>query len=71
MQAYIFLFASTRIVTEPNKICSRSRNGIGNPWRLLYILYHDGTYIHFWHRHFRDTMVILLEGNLPHPWCAL
>ena len=24
--------------------------------------------VHFWYRHVRDTMVILEEGNLPHPW---
>ena len=23
--------------------------------------------VHFWHRHVRDTVVILEEGNLPHP----
>ena len=27
--------------------------------------------VHFWHRHVRDTMVILEEGNLPHLWCPL
>ena len=25
----------------------------------------------FWHRHVMDTVVILEEGNLPHPWCPL
>ena len=24
--------------------------------------------VHFWYRHFRYTVVILEEGNLPHPW---
>ena len=23
--------------------------------------------VHLWHQHIRDTMVILEEGNLPHP----
>ena len=27
--------------------------------------------VHFWHRHFRDTVVILEVGNLPYPWCPL
>ena len=27
--------------------------------------------VHFWHRHVRDTVVILEEGNLPHPRCPL
>ena len=27
--------------------------------------------VHFWHRHVRDTVVILDEGNLPHPRCPL
>ena len=27
--------------------------------------------VHFWHRHVRDTVVILEEGNLPHPCCPL
>ena len=27
--------------------------------------------MHFWQWHFRDTMVILEEGNLPHPRCPL
>ena len=27
--------------------------------------------VHFWHRHVRDTAVILEEGNLPHPRCPL
>ena len=27
--------------------------------------------VHFWHRHIRDTVVILEEGNLPHPLCLL
>ena len=25
----------------------------------------------FWHRNFRDTVVILEEGNLPHPQCPI
>ena len=25
--------------------------------------------VHFLHRHFMDTVVILEEVNLPHPWC--
>ena len=25
--------------------------------------------VHFWRRHVRDTVIILEEGNLPHPWC--
>ena len=27
--------------------------------------------VHFWHRNVRDTVVILEEGNLPHPRCPL
>ena len=27
--------------------------------------------VHFWHRHVRDTGVILEEVNLPHPRCPL
>ena len=27
--------------------------------------------VKFWHRHNRDTVVILAEGNLPHPRCPL
>ena len=27
--------------------------------------------VHFWYRHVRDTMVILEEGNFPHPRCPL
>ena len=27
--------------------------------------------VHFWHRHVRDTVAILEEGNLPHLWCPL
>ena len=27
--------------------------------------------VHLWHRHIRDTMVILEEGNIPHPLCHL
>ena len=27
--------------------------------------------MHFWHRHFRDTVVILEKVNLPHPQCPL
>ena len=27
--------------------------------------------VNFWYRHVRDTVVILEEGNLPHPWCPL
>ena len=27
--------------------------------------------VHFWNRHVRDTVVILEEGNLPHPQCPL
>ena len=23
--------------------------------------------VHFWHRHVRETVVILEEGNIPHP----
>ena len=26
--------------------------------------------VHFLHRHFLDTVVILEEENFPHPWCA-
>ena len=26
-------------------------------------------WVHFLHRHVRDTMVVLEEGTLPHPWC--
>ena len=26
---------------------------------------------HLWHRHVRDTVVILEEVNLPRPWCPL
>ena len=26
--------------------------------------------VHFMHRHVLDTMVMLEEGNFPHPWCA-
>ena len=29
------------------------------------------TRVHFWHRHVRDNMVILEEGNLTHPSCPL
>ena len=25
--------------------------------------------VHFWRRHVRDTVIILEEGNLPHPRC--
>ena len=25
--------------------------------------------VHFLHRHVQDTLVILEEGNPPHPWC--
>ena len=25
----------------------------------------------FWHRHVQYTVVILEEGNLPHPWCPM
>ena len=25
--------------------------------------------VHFWHRHVRDVVIILGEGNLPHPIC--
>ena len=28
-------------------------------------------HVHLWHRHVRDTVVILEEGNLPHPWFPL
>ena len=27
--------------------------------------------VHFWHRNVRDTVVILEEGNLPHPRCPM
>ena len=27
--------------------------------------------VHFWHHHVRDTVVIMEEGNLPHPRCPL
>ena len=27
--------------------------------------------VHFWYQHGRDTVVILEEGNLPHPRCSL
>ena len=27
--------------------------------------------VHFLHQHVRDTVIILEEGNLPHPWCPL
>ena len=27
--------------------------------------------MHFWNWHIRYTVVILEEGNLPHPWCPL
>ena len=27
--------------------------------------------VHFWHRHVRDNVVILKEGNPPHPRCPL
>ena len=27
--------------------------------------------VQFWHRHVRDTVVILEEGKLPHPRCPL
>ena len=27
--------------------------------------------VNFWHRHVRDTVVVLEEGNLPHPRCPL
>ena len=27
--------------------------------------------VQFWHQHVRDTVVILGEGNLPHPRCLL
>ena len=26
--------------------------------------------MHFLHQHVLDTVVILEEGNFPHPWCA-
>ena len=25
--------------------------------------------VHLYHRNVRDTVIILEEGNLPHPWC--
>ena len=25
--------------------------------------------VHFFHQHVRDTVIIVEEGNLPHPWC--
>ena len=25
--------------------------------------------VHFLHRHFWDTMIMLEDGNLSHPWC--
>ena len=25
--------------------------------------------VHFFHQHVQDNVVILEEGNLPHPWC--
>ena len=28
------------------------------------------TQVHFVHRHVLDTVMILEEGNFPHPWCA-
>ena len=27
--------------------------------------------VHLWHRHVRDTVVILEKGNFPHPRCSL
>ena len=27
--------------------------------------------VHLWHQHVRDTVVILEEGNLPHPRCPM
>ena len=27
--------------------------------------------VHFWRRHVRDIVIILEEGNLPHPRCSL
>ena len=27
--------------------------------------------LHFWHQHVQNTVVILEEGNLPHPWLPL
>ena len=32
---------------------------------------HTAIRVHFWHQHVQDTVVILEEGNLPHPWCPL
>ena len=32
--------------------------------------FHTVIRIHFLHRHVRDTVIIVEEGNLPHPWCA-
>ena len=26
-------------------------------------------WVHFVHRHVQDTVVMLEEGNFPHPWC--
>ena len=26
--------------------------------------------VHFFHRRVRETVIILEEGNLPHPWCT-
>ena len=28
-------------------------------------------WVHLWHQHVRDTVVILEEGNLPHPRCPM
>ena len=25
--------------------------------------------VHFFHRHFQNTVIVLVEGNLSHPWC--
>ena len=25
--------------------------------------------VHFFHRHVQDTVIIIREGNLHHPWC--
>ena len=25
--------------------------------------------VHFWYQNVRDSVVILEEGNFPHPWC--
>ena len=27
--------------------------------------------VHLWHRHVRDTVVIMEEANIPHPWLTL